>query len=181
MEFKITHSRTQSGVVLVDMLVGLGIGGIVMAALMSLTLSSARSFATMTNYSEMTANSRITLDSVSREIRNSKGVSSCTGDSITLFDASTNLFTIAYDQATRTVRRIAGASERVLLEGCDSMKWEIYQRTPKDGSYEGYIASRPELTKLVQVTWVCSRTLLGKKMHTETVQSAKIVIRNNEQ
>ena len=180
MEFKITRSKKQAGVVLVDMLVGLGIAGIVMAALMSLSLSSARSFATMTNYSEMASDSRQVLDTISREIRNSKGVVDCTGDSITFLDSMTNSISIFYDQPSRTVLRKAGGVENVILQGCDSMKWESFQRTPKGGSYEGYLASRPELCKLVQVTWVCSRTLLGKRMHTETVQSAKIVIRNNE-
>ena len=180
MEFKTTHSRKKSGVVLVDMLVGLGISGIIMATLMSVSLSSARSFATMTNYSEMSADSRLALDTMAQEIRNSKGVVDCTGDSITLIDSKTNQFAFHFDETTRTVVRSADGEERVLLDGCDTMDWQLFQRTPKAGSYEGYPASRPELCKLVQVTWVCSRTLFGKKLHTEMVQSARIVIRNNE-
>jgi len=180
MEFRTTHSRKKSGVVLVDMLVGLAISGIVMATLMSVSLSSARSFATMTNYSEMSADSRLALDAMAQEIRNSKGVVDCTGDSITLIDSRTNQFSFHFDEPTRTVVRAADGEERVLLEGCDTMDWQLFQRTPKAGSYEGYPASRPELCKLVQVTWVCSRTLFGKRLHTEMVQSARIVIRNNE-
>jgi hypothetical protein len=134
----------------------------------------------MTNYAEMSADSRHALDSMAQDIRNSKGVVECTGDSITLIDSKTNEFTFRYDEPTRTVVRSADGVERVFLEGCDTMDWQLFQRTPKAGSYEGYPASRPELCKLVQVTWVCSRTLFGKKMHTETVQSARIVIRNNE-
>ena len=163
-----------------DMLVGLGISGVIGAALMSLSLSSARSFATMANYSEMNADSRLALDMMAKEIRNSKGVVECTTNSITLLDASTNQFTFEFDEPSRTVTRTDGATKRVMLEGCDTMKWELFQRTPRGGSYEGYAASRPDLCKLVQVTWVCSRTLFGKRMHTETVQSAKVVIRNNE-
>jgi hypothetical protein len=34
-----------------------------------------------------------------------------------------------------------------------------------------------DAAKLVQVTWVCSRSILGKKVNTESVQSAKVVIR----
>ena len=181
MVFRTTHSKGRSGVVLVDMLVGLGIAGIVLATLMSVSLSSARSFASMANYSEMSADSRLALDTMAQEIRNSKGVVDCTGDSITLIDARTNEFSFRFDEPTRRLVREADGEERVLLEGCDSMDWQLFQRTPKAGSYEGYPASRPELCKLVQVTWVCSRTLFGKKLHTEMVQSARIVIRNNEQ
>jgi Tfp pilus assembly protein PilW len=181
MVFKITPSRKRSGVVLVDMLVGLGISGIILATLMSVSLSSARSFATMANYSEMSADSRLALDIMSQEIRASKGVLECDGDSITLLDSKTNQFTFHFDEPTRTViRTAANGEEKVVLEGCDTMDWQLFQRTPKAGSYEGYPASRPELCKLVQVTWLCSRTLFGKRMHTEMVQSARIVIRNNE-
>ena len=180
MVFKTTRSKKLTGAVLVDMLVGLAISGVVMATLMSFSLSSARSFAMMTNYSEMSSDSRMALDVMAEQIRNSTGVVDCTGDSITLLDANTNKFSFHFDEATRTVSRKADGAARVILEGCDTMTWELYQRTPKAGSYDGYPASRPELCKLVQVTWVCSRTLLGKRMHTEMVQSARIVIRNNE-
>ena len=106
MEFRTTHFRKHSGVVLVDMLVGLGISGIILATLMSVSLSSARSFATMSNYSEMSADSRLALDTMAQEIRNSKGVVDCTGDSITLIDSRTNEFTFRFDEPTRTVLRV---------------------------------------------------------------------------
>ena len=180
MVFKTIHSKRAAGFVLVDLLVGAGISALVLAALMSLTLTSARSFASMGNYSEMSADSRMALDVMSKLIRNSVGVLSCTGDSISLLDAQTNEFSIEFDVATKTVILDTELQSRVLLKDCESISWELFQRTPKAGTYEGYPASRPELAKLVQVTWTCSRTLLGKKMQTEAVQSAKIVIRNNE-
>jgi Tfp pilus assembly protein PilW len=180
MEFKTTRSKRAAGFVLVDLMVGVAISAVVLAALMSLTLTSARSFASMGNYSEMSADSRAALDLMSKLIRNSVGVQSCTGESITLFDAQTNQFSIEFDADAKTVTLYSDSESRLLLEDCDSISWGIFQRTPKAGTYEAYPASRPELAKLVQVNWTCSRTLLGKKMHTESVQSSKIVIRNNE-
>jgi hypothetical protein len=31
--------------------------------------------------------------------------------------------------------------------------------------------------KLIKLTWICSRNILGKSLNTESVQSAEIVIR----
>jgi hypothetical protein len=34
------------------------------------------------------------------------------------------------------------------------------------------------MAKLVDVSWLCSRKILGRKVNTESVQTAKIVMRN---
>ena len=39
-------------------------------------------------------------------------------------------------------------------------------------------SNNPAICKLVSVSWRCSRTILGQKVNTESVQTAKIVIRN---
>ena len=70
---------------------------------------------------------------------------------------------------------------QIMLEGCDYLKFDVYQRNPIGGSYDMYPASSASTAKLIQVTWGCSRSVLGTKMNTEIVQSSKIVIRKNEQ
>jgi len=67
---------------------------------------------------------------------------------------------------------------RTLLTECDFLQFNISQRTPSNGVFGFYPASRADLCKLVDVSWRCSRTMLGKKLHTESVQTARIVIRN---
>jgi hypothetical protein len=39
-------------------------------------------------------------------------------------------------------------------------------------------ASTPSQVKLISVSWRCSRTILGAKVNTESVQTAQICIRN---
>ena len=73
-------------------------------------------------------------------------------------------------------RTKAGANKR-LLTGCDALTFTIAQRTPKDGSYEVYPAATPATAKVVNVSWNCSRLVLGRKANTENVQTARIVIR----
>jgi hypothetical protein len=34
--------------------------------------------------------------------------------------------------------------------------------------------------KLINMTWKCSRTVLGSKLNTESVQTAQVVLRNKQ-
>ena len=65
----------------------------------------------------------------------------------------------------------------MLLTECDSLSFEIFQRNPIGGTYDQFPASSPATAKLINVTWTCSRKILGTAMNTENVQTAKIVIR----
>jgi hypothetical protein len=66
-----------------------------------------------------------------------------------------------------------------LLTQCDTLNFNIYQRNTTNGTYDQYPTSvEASNCKVVQVSWTCSRTITGTKLNTETVQSTKIVIRN---
>ena len=84
-----------------------------------------------------------------------------------------------YDPAAKQLTRVKGAQTDVLLTGCDSLTFSIYQRTPVPGSFDQYPATLAT-AKLVQVQWLCSRPLYYNSLqNTESMQSAKIVIRGN--
>jgi hypothetical protein len=63
-----------------------------------------------------------------------------------------------------------------LLQGCTFLQFSIYQRNPKQGQYDQYPTAVAGTCKLVQLSWVCARPILGGQ-NTESVQSAKVVIR----
>jgi hypothetical protein len=66
----------------------------------------------------------------------------------------------------------------VLLKDCDFLDFQVFQRNSVNGTYDQYPATLDDTAvKLVQVSWVCSRRLIGNLLNTESVQSAKIVIR----
>ena len=73
---------------------------------------------------------------------------------------------------------------KVLLSQCDFLTFRICQRNPIPGQFNFYPATNtagvytPSLCKLVDVSWRCSRQILQKKVNTESVQTAKIVLRN---
>ncbi len=169
------------------MLVASAVGGIVLAAVMALAFFSARSFAALTNYVELDNFSRNALDTMSREIRQSDGLVSGDDHQLTFQHRNpTNgqPFTVSYtyDPSTKQlVRHQSGTAEaKVLLQECDYLRFSIYQRNPIGGTYDQYPTANPDTCKLVQLSWICSRNILGKRANTESVQSAKVVIRKQE-
>ncbi len=50
----------------------------------------------------------------------------------------------------------------------------FYPATNSSGVYD------PSICKLINMSWKCSRTILGSKMNTESVQTAQVVLRNKQ-
>jgi len=172
------------GVTLVELMVAIAIGGIAMAAVMSFTLFSARSFAAVTNYVDLDMRSRSALDRMSQEIRQSDGLAT-NGYSATQLvfngkDPVTSapyILTYAYDPVGKKLTRTKDGESQVLLTQCISNNWYMYKRNMTNGTDHPMPTDDPNQCKLIQLTWVCSRDILGKSANTESVQSAEIVIR----
>jgi hypothetical protein len=111
-------------------------------------------------------------------IRESDGVSSYEEHNVELSYHGEPL-SFVYSPSLKTLTMVnTNGTEKVLLEDCDYLKFEAFQRNSVPGSYDQYPATVDEnATKLVQVSWICSRSLIGGLLNSESVQSAKIVIR----
>jgi len=96
--------------------------------------------------------------------------------------------TYAWDSTSRNlVCQRTGEADRTYLTECDLWDFQIYQRTPHtNGSYLFFPATNSSgaydasLCKLINMTWKCSRTILGNKINTENVQTAQVVLRNKQ-
>ena len=169
---------------LAELMVASGVASVVLAAVMALTFSSARSFASVTNYVDLDARSRNALDVMAQEIRQTDGLApngySATQLTFLGTDSVTgNAYTLTYnyDPAAKTLTRVKGAESRVLLTQCGDLKWNMFQRNMTNGTDQPIPTSDPSTCKLIQLNWVCSRDIFGKIANTESVQSAEIVIR----
>lgn len=167
---------------LVELLIAMGVGSILFLAVGTLAFYSARSFAALSNYVELDNYSRNALDQMSREIRQADSLISGTDHQLVFqvanpTNGSIYQVTFTYDPATRIMTRTQGAQQTVMLKECDFLKFSIFQRNPIGGTYDQYPTANPATCKLVQMSWICSRNILGKKANTESVQSAKVVIR----
>jgi prepilin-type N-terminal cleavage/methylation domain-containing protein len=178
--------RARRGLTLAEVLVATAASGVLLASLMALFMSSLRNFQGLGNYSQLSGQSRYALDCMSKEIRE------CTQ----LVGASTNmpspwleltnsldgkLYTYTWDSVgqvlTCTKVDSNGTSVRTNLTGCYNWQFSFYQRTPTN-NWIFFPTTNQVLCKLINMSWRCSRTILGKPMNTEDMTTAEIVLRN---
>lgn len=188
----ITASRRRAaGISLIEVLVAMGIGSLVLAAVSSLTMYAAKATTAMANYTDLDTKSRYALDVISREIRQASSVLSFqTNLSLTLTNASQNaIVTLTYDPNARTVvMSKTGQADLTALSECDRWNFSLYQRTPyitatnvlyyPATNTAGVLDVR--LCKLINLSWKCSRTIFAQKVNTESVQAAQIVLRSKQ-
>jgi hypothetical protein len=179
-------NRRQSALTLVEFLLVLGLCGIVLVGVLSLAYFSARSFSALTNYVDLDNYSRNALDQMTREIRQANALTYATTHELRFSHtdpADGSLYTVAYvySPGNRTLARLVtrgGTTVRTeLLRECDYLKFSTFQRNILPGTWDQYPTADLSTTKLVQLSWICSRTILGARVNTESVQSAKVVIR----
>ena len=172
-----TNQRAQGGFSLAEVLIAAGLGSIFFIVIGSLIYFSAWSFVSIGNYIELENSSRLALDTISRDIRQSTDVASWNGQQITLNYTNGVQLIYTFNPSARTLRRTLDGNSTTLLTEVDTGLFSVFQRNPVSGAYDQYPVGTPGTTKLVQVDWQCSRRILQARINTESVQSAKIVIR----
>jgi hypothetical protein len=178
--------RFAVGMTLVELMVATALSSLIMATVGALSIYSARTFAAMGNYTDLDFKSRYTLDVVSREMRQATAVvdSSTTNSvkyvALTNMDTSTGL-KLTWDSNARTlVFSKTGQPDQTCLTECDTWNFSLFNRAPNISSTNLSFNAATNLTdcKLLNMSWKCSRTILGSKLNTESVQTAQIVLRN---
>jgi len=180
MSIKLALRRKLSGMALAEALVGMCVVMLILLALCAFSMFSTRSFATMFNYVDLDDDNRIAMDTISRDVRQCKYVIDCTSSRLIIRDYNDHTLGYIYDETARTLTRTNSATpaaSKVILRECDRLTFWIGQRNTTIGGYGVYAAATPATAKVVNVKWLCSRTLFGRKENTESVQTARIVIR----
>lgn len=170
-------SRSLSAMSLIEILVSVFLSTILFAALSMLWVNGARSVLAMTNYTELDRASKYALDIMSRDIRQAKAMTSYSANSIAMTNTTGTAYSYTYNSGAKTLTRTFGGVNKVLLTGCDRLAFTIYQRTPTNNFTFTKTTVLNE-AKLVDVNWKCSRQLMGQLANTESIQTAKIVMRN---
>lgn len=169
--------RRARGFTLVELMVAMAVAALLMMVVGTIALYSGRSFAALANYTDLDHASRNALDILTRDVRQTQRLSSYQTNELVFVDSDGQPLTFRYSAADGTLRRIKGGTSQLLLTECDYLKFSIYQRNFIDGTYDQYDAATADTCKLIEVSWICSRQIFGKKVNTESVQTAKIVIR----
>jgi len=172
--------KRRRALTLVETLVAVGVSSIAFAALAAFSFYSGRSFAAIGNYVDLDNTSRKAVDMMTKEIRQAKSLTGYQTNALTFNDFDDKQLQYIYDPARQTLTRVKDTIPTVLLTGCDSLEFHTYTRAPMpNGNFDP--ATDPGECKLIDMKWRCSRLLLGNKANTETVQTAKVVIRNKQQ
>jgi hypothetical protein len=181
-----------SGMTLIELLVSTTIGLIVITAAGLMWIFVLRSFVAAGNYADLDAKSRIAVDTMLSEIRESSSIVGYRNNgsnnwlSLTNFLEANSGITYTWTADSRTLsRQKTGEPDRVYLTECDAWDFQLFQRTPHPGGmYVFYPATNASgtndatIAKLINMSWRCSRTILGQKRNTENVQTAQVVLRN---
>ena len=165
-----------------EVLIMSAIATVIIAAVMIFSLFATRSFIAMGNYNDLDKASRNALDRLSREIRQTEALAAYATNKLTFTDYDGN--TLVY-QWTPPSGSNAGHLDRTknsvtttLLNQCDYLSFGISQRNPSNG-FTFYPTTNLSSVKLIDMNWRCSRKILQSKVNIESVQTAKIVMRNH--
>ena len=112
------------------------------------------------------------------EIRQAAALTDFRTNSLTFTNFDGQQFQYIWDPAIRTLTRVKDGSTTVLLTECQSLEFHMYQRTPNPGTNSFNPTTDKALCKLIDMTWRCTRSILGNRANSETVQTAHVVLRN---
>jgi Tfp pilus assembly protein PilW len=161
----------------IELMVATAISSILLTVVASLTVFSARSYAALANYVDLDQYSRKTLDRLTMEIRQADYLASCTSTQLVFVNGGYTNLSYTFNPTARTLTRTNGSEVEIMLKECDTLTFTIYGRNTQSNSFDQFPTTNAANAKLVKLNWTCTRTILGRKVNTESVQSAKIVIR----
>ena len=165
-----------------ELLVGIAVGSLVLAAAATFFMFSLRSFASMANYTDLNNKDRYATDLLTRDIRDALSVVSSTTNQLVLQEppvGGTNTVTYTYDPTVKTLTRVDNASTKTLLTGVASCSFSLYRRPATTNViYSVFPTGSVSAAKLIGYQWSCTRKLVGSQTESESIQMAKVSIRN---
>jgi len=161
-----------------EIIIALGLGCLVLAVVVAFSFYGGRSLAAMGNYADLDDASRRAVDVMTREIRQAAALTDFRTNSLTFTNFDGQQFQYTWDPAIRTLTRVKDGSTTVLLTECQSLEFHMFQRTPNPGTNSFNPTTDKALCKLIDMSWRCTRSILGNRANSESVQSAHVVLRN---
>lgn len=174
--------RRQRGISLVEVMIGSVLAAIILTAVLSMFLFLGRSSANIINYSEMEAEARQGLELFAQDTRQASDLVWNSDSSVTL-TVNGAAITYSYSSGAGTFVRKTASNSTVLMDGISSFGFTGYKITGAaiDMSDLGTAAKRTsasEVTKQIQLYVRASRTTTTVTTATNTVLSARYILRN---
>ena len=176
------RQKRRDGWTLVEIMIASGLGTLILAAVLSTFIYMNRTLSATANYEELDRESRYALDVMTRAIRQCAMLTNWTSTSLAFTNRDGTLLSIAWDSNSGQltyINQYPPAVTNVLLKDCISLTFSAYQRTPISGTTMLFdTTSATTNTKCIVMDWVCRKTNYMSSRETESVQTAKVVMRN---
>jgi hypothetical protein len=174
------RATERSGMTLMELVIGVLLTTLAATALLILSSNTGRCLAELTNYVDLDHYNRVALDTMTRDLRQVRYMTSFSSNAVTCVDKDGGQLSYVYSPVNRTLTQTKGGLSKQLLQQCDQFNFAIYQRTPVSNKYSLFSTTATNC-KVISVTWSCSRTLFGRKVNKEQGQAARIVVRNKKE
>lgn len=186
--------RKKAAYTIVEFMIASFIGMAIVGVIATVSINSAFSYAAMGNYVAMADQSRNAMDVIGREVRDSSTLIAFSTNNPVYLEltnsTSSSIVTIGYDSTNNILfMSKTGQTYLTLLKGCNSWSFSLYNRFPlfTSNSISFCVSTNingqldPSVTKVINMTWKCSRKILGTKIESQSVQTAQVILRNKTQ
>lgn len=180
-------NSTASGWTLPEMLISVGVGVLMLGSVASVYIFMNRSLDATANYEELDRQSRQALDIMTTDIRQCGGLTNYTTNTLWFTNQDGSMLKYSWDTTnlltyTNCSTTMIGCPRGgTLLKGCGALKFSVFQRNPSNGTTMTFwplTTNNPALVKVIVMDWICRRTNYISLTDSESVQTAKVVMRN---
>ncbi|MDB6122944.1 MAG: hypothetical protein JWQ71_1937 [Pedosphaera sp.] len=173
---------------MLEIMIVLTVASLILAGALSTMTFMHRTLDGTANYAELDRQSRNALDQMTRDIRMCGGLTNCSPTA--LYFTNKDGTQLSYVWNTNTGRLVCSnyasgeTLSNLLLKGCTYLKFSVFQRTPVTNTTMTFTPiTVPDPTnfntvKVIVMDWICKKTNYTTLTDSESVQTAKVVLRN---
>jgi Tfp pilus assembly protein PilW len=172
--------RSQSGFTLLESLITVSIVMVAMASVLSASVFSYRTFASINNYAQLNRQTRTAMDKMSRDIRQTAALACGTSTSLTFTNIDGSQLQYQYNPSAQTLTYSNAATGEggALLQKCVSCTFSLFQFDPVPGSCMLFTnTTTTSNCKVIEVNWIC-RTTNSLSVNSDMMETTRIVLRN---
>ncbi len=174
---------TKRGFTFIETLISMALFSIAIAVTMGVFLFSSKTFAVLANFAQLDSINRMALDKMTRDIRESPGITFTSSNTLTFLDTNwpPQSITYTFDPVNKLLTRFSSSGSQVLVTNCDLLTFQVGQRVMTNHTFDDYPWSNGAAVatiKEVQFKWKAQCRVPGiASVVNEDIQTAKIVLR----
>jgi len=176
--------RQRAGWTLAELMISVVAGLMMLISVSSVYIFMLRSLDATANYEELDRQSRNAVDNMSTAIRQAGALTNYSTNTLSFTNLDGSLLQYTWDNTnlmtyTNASTANGGPFGGTLLKDCHYLDFRIFQRNPSNSTtMDFWPTTNAALAKVILINWVCARTNYTTLQNSESVQTAKVVLRN---